>query len=117
MNEMRTPAASPQPLRALELANRVRRARAELRTAIADGRVSAADVILICPSEIGSVRIVELLSSQRGWGEIRSRTLLAQLAVREDKMIESLTERERRAIASLLTQTVACAELRSAPVP
>lgn len=116
MTEMTTSAASPQPLRALELANRVRRARCELRTAIADGRVSAADVILICPSEIGRVRIVELLASHRGWGEVRSRTLLAQVAVREDKMIESLTERERRAIASLLTQTVACAEPCSAPV-
>jgi hypothetical protein len=55
MSEMTTSAASPQLLRALELANRVRRARSELRTAIADGRVSAADVILICPSEIGTV--------------------------------------------------------------
>ena len=117
MNEMTTSAASTQPLRALELANRVRRARSELRTAIAERRVSAADVILICPSEIGTVRIVELLASQRGWAEVRSRTFLAQVAVREDKMIESLTERERRAIASLLTQTVACAEPCSAPVP
>jgi len=117
MAEMTTSAASPQPLRALELANRVRRARSELRTAIADGRVSAADVILICPSEISGVRIVELLASQGGWGEARSRTLLAQVAVLEDKMIASLTERERRAIASLLTRAVACAEVCSAPVP
>jgi hypothetical protein len=117
MSEMRTLAASPQPWRTLELANRISRARSELRTAIADGRVSAADIILICPSEIGSLRIVELLSGRHGWREIRSRTSLAQLAVREDKMIKSLTGPERRAIASLLAETVACAEPCSPPVP
>jgi hypothetical protein len=117
MSEIASSAASPQQLRALELRNRVRRARSELRTAIAEGQVSAADVILICPSASGSVRIVELLESQRGWGEGRVRTFLAQVAVREDKMIQSLTEQQRRAIASLLTQTVACADPWSAPVP
>ena len=116
MSEMASSSARPQPLRALELGNRVRRARSELRTAIAEGQVSAADVILVCPSAIGGVRIVELLQSQRGWGDGRARTLLTQVAVREDKMIDSLTGRERRAIASLLTQTIACAEPGSAPV-
>jgi hypothetical protein len=116
MSEIASSAASPQQLRALELGNRVRRARSELRTAIAEGHVSAADVILICPSAIGSVRIVELLEIRRAWGEGRARTL-AKVAVREDKMIQSLTEHERRAIASLLTQTVACADPCSVPVP
>ncbi len=116
MSELTAPAASPQPLRALELANRVRRARSDLRTRIADGRLAAAEVILICPSEIASMPIARLLASQRGWGEVRSRAFLAQVAVREDKAIGSLTERQRRAVASLLTQTVARGELCSAPM-
>jgi len=115
MSEPTTPAACPQPLRALELANRVRRARSELKTRIADGQLSAAEVVLTCPSEIAGMPIAQLLASQRGWGETRSRAFLAQAAVREDKSIGSLTERQRRAIAALLTRTVARAERCSSP--
>jgi hypothetical protein len=47
--------------------------------------------------------VAQLLASQRGsWGEARSRAFLAQVAVREDKSIGWLTERQRRAVASLL---------------
>ena len=106
MSEITRPAASPQPLRALQQANRVRHARAELRTRIAEGRLSAAEVILTCPSEITSMPIGQLLASQRGWGEVRSRALLAQVAVREDKTIGSLTERQRVALTSTLMRTV-----------
>lgn len=110
MSETTTPAARSQSARALQLANRVRRARSKLKTRIADGQLSAAEVILTCPAEIASMSIGQLLASQRGWGEVRSRAFLAQAAVREDKSIRSLTERQRRTVASLLTQTVARAE-------
>jgi hypothetical protein len=106
MSEITTPAASPQRLRALALANRVRHARAELRTRIAEGRLSAAEVILTCPSEIASMPIGQLLASQRGWGEVRSRSFLTRVAVREDKAIGSLTERQRRALTSTLMRTI-----------
>jgi len=105
-----TLAARSQPARALQLANEVRRARSELKTRIADGQLSAADVILTCPSEIASMPLARLLASQRGWGDVRSRALLAQAAIREDKSIGSLTERQRRAIATLLTRTTAWAD-------
>jgi hypothetical protein len=107
MSEKTTPAAaSPQPLRALELANRVRRARAELKTRIGDGQLSAAQAILTCPPELASMPVGQLLSSQHGWGDVRSRAVLARAAVREDKSIGSLTGGQRRAIASLLTPTI-----------
>ena len=110
MSKLTTPAGCPQPVRALQHANHVRRARSELKTRIADGQLSAAEVILTCPSEIASMRIAQLLASQRGWGEVRSRAFLAQVAVQENKSIGSLTERQRRAVASVLTRTAACAE-------
>jgi hypothetical protein len=103
MSPMR-PAASSQPLQALRLANRVRRARSALKARVADGQLAAAEVILNPPSEDASMPVVQLLASQRGWGEARSRAFLAQVAVREDKAIGSLTERQRRAIASLLLE-------------
>ena len=109
------PAASSLPAQALQRANRVRRARSVLKARVADGELAAADLILTCPSEIASMPVAQLLASQRGWGEARSRAVLAQVVVREDKSIGSLTERQRRAVASLLTRTLACAELRSSP--
>jgi hypothetical protein len=111
-----TAAARSQPAEALQLANRVRRERSELKTQIAGGQVSAAEVVLTCPAEIATMPIVQLLRSQRGWGEVRSRAFLAQVAVREDKSIGSLTERQRWAIASRLTAAAASNGVR-APAP
>jgi hypothetical protein len=111
MSRLTTPAVCTQSRRALQTANRVQRARSDLKTRIADGQLSAAGVILTCPSEITSMPVAELLASQCGWGEVRCRAFLAQVAVREDKSIGSLTERQRRAIASVLTRTAACDEL------
>jgi hypothetical protein len=111
MSRLTAPAVCTQSLEALQTANRVRRARSELKTRIADGQLSAADVILTCPSEITSMPIAQLLASQRGWGEVRCRAFLAHVAVREDKSIGSLTERQRRAVASVLRRTAAGDEL------
>lgn len=107
MTEMTTPGVLSQPARALHLANRVRHVRAQLKTRIAEGQLSATEVILTCPSEVTSMPIGQLLASQRGWGEVRCRAFLAQLAVRENKSIGSLTERQRRAIAGQLTRIAA----------
>jgi hypothetical protein len=107
MSEMTPPTALSQPARALQLANRVRRERSKLKTRIADGELSVAELILTCPPEIASMPIAQLLASQRGWGEVKSRTLLAQAAVREDKSVGTITERQRRTIASLLRSEVA----------
>jgi len=106
MSEMRARGFSPQPLRALELANHVRRARSQLKNRVAGGEVSAAEVILTCPSEVVGMPVAQLLASQRGWGEVRSRAFLTHLAVREDKAIGSLTERQRRAVAFQLARAV-----------
>ena len=109
------PAASSQPAQALQLANGVRRARSRLKARVADGHLAAAEVILNPPSEAASMPVAQLLASQRGWGKARSRAFLAQVAVREDKSIGSLTERQRRAVASLLLEQVASAKLSSSP--
>ena len=105
MSEMAPSPAHSQPARALQLANHVRSERSQLKTRIADGELSAAEVILTCPSEVTRMPIAQLLASQRGWGDVRSRTFLAHAAVREDKSVGSLTERQRRAVASLLTRS------------
>jgi len=92
----------PQRLRALERANEVRLARAELKRRIAEGYVSAAEVILACPWEASSWTVGDLLMSQRRWGINRCRKFLASNLVSEMKPVGALTERQRRMLAAQL---------------
>jgi len=95
--------AGPQHLRALERANKVRLARAELKRRVATGGVEVADVILECPWEAQSMAVADLLMSQRRWGQTRCRKFLAQIPMSEKKTISSMTERQRRTLAAMLS--------------
>jgi hypothetical protein len=97
-----TDAGQEQHLRALEYANRVRLARAELKRGIAAGELSAAEVVLSCPWQAHSMSISDLLMSQKRWGRTRCRRLLVSLGVPENKQVGTLTERQRLALASML---------------
>jgi hypothetical protein len=92
----------PQRLRALERANEVRLARAELKRRIADGHVSAADVILAPPLAARSWSVADLLMSQRRWGSTRCRKFLGRNQIMETKPVGALTERQRRLLAAQL---------------
>jgi len=92
----------PQHLRALSRANEVRLARAELKRRVAEGEISAAEVVLVPPREAETMAVADLLLSQRRWGHTRCRKLLAQVPVPETKPIGAMTERQRRALAELL---------------
>jgi hypothetical protein len=94
--------AEPQRLRALERANKVRLARAELKRRIALGDVSAAEVILACPWHASSWSVGELLMSQRRWGHTRCRKFLNRNQISENKPIGTLTDRQKRMLASQL---------------
>src|SRR5271167_89136 len=94
--------ASPQYMRALERANQVRLARAELKRRVATGEVDVAEVILDCPWEAHSMAVADLLMSQRRWGQTRCRRFLAQIPMSEKKSIGSMTERQRRTLAVML---------------
>jgi hypothetical protein len=97
-----TTLAEPQRLRALGQANAVRLARAELKRRIADGEISAADVILECPDPARRWTVAELLMSQRRWGSTRCRKFLERNGVSEIKPIGALTERQRHLLAEQL---------------
>jgi hypothetical protein len=92
----------PQYMRALERANQVRLARAELKRRIADGERDVAEVILLCPWEAHSMAVGDLLTSQRRWGETRCRKFLGQIPMTEQKTVGSMTERQRHRLAALL---------------
>jgi hypothetical protein len=92
-----------QHLRALEYANRVRLARARMKRKIAAGELSATEVVLNCPWQAHSMSISDLLMSQKRWGRTRCRRLLVSLGVPENKQVGTLTERQRLALAAVLT--------------
>ena len=95
--------AGPQHMRALERANQVRLARAELKRRVASGEIGVAEVILECPWEADSMAVSDLLMSQRRWGQTRCRKFLAQIPMSEQKTVGSMTERQRRTLAAMLT--------------
>nr|MDQ5807407.1 hypothetical protein [Actinomycetota bacterium] len=95
--------ARPQHLQALSRANQVRLARASLKRGVACGAITVSDVILESPWEAESMTVADLLMSQRRWGLTRCRKVLAQIPVSETKTVGSLTDRQRRALAAVLT--------------
>jgi hypothetical protein len=103
MGKSATVGAEQQHLRALEYANRVRLARARMKRKVAAGELAAGDVIMSCPWQAHSMSISDLLMSQKRWGRTRCRRLLVSLGVPENKQIGTLTERQRLAVAAVLT--------------
>ena len=104
MNGLANPdhTTSPQHLRALERANKVRLARAELKRQIAEGRLTPATVFLETPWEAESMSVSDVLMSQRRWGTTRCRKFLSPLQIPENKPVGSLTERQRKALSDFL---------------
>ena len=94
--------ASPQHVRALERANQVRLARAELKRRVAVGESDVAAVVLECPWEAASMAIADLLMSQHRWGRTRCRKFLAMVPLSENKTIGSMTERQRHRLVAML---------------
>ncbi len=105
MTQTATMTPEPQRLRALERANQVRLARAELKRRIAEGDVSAAEIILACPREANSWSVRELLMSQRRWGSKRCRKFLERNEIGELKCVGALTERQKQLLAVQLDTT------------
>jgi hypothetical protein len=95
----------PQYMRALERANQVRLARADLKRRVALDELAVADVIVECPWEAESMAVGDLLMSQRRWGQTRCRKFLAQVPMSEKKTIGSMTDRQRHTVAAMLASS------------
>ena len=112
MSASATIARAPQHLQALQRANEVRLARADLKRRIAQGHVSAAEIVLACPPEVEGMAVADLLMSQRRWGRTRCRKFLAAIPLTENKSIGSMTDRQRRALAMALPTRFSVCETR-----
>lgn len=109
MDATATGSRAPQHMRALERANEVRLARAQLKRCIASGEVGAADVVLDCPPEADSMKLCELLMSQRRWGRTRCRKVLQSIGLGENKTVGTLTQRQRITLAAIVAEKAAAA--------
>ena len=74
-----------------------------MKRKIAAGELTATEVVLNCPWQAHSMSISDLLMSQKRWGRTRCRRLLVSLGVPENKQVGTLTERQRLALAAVLT--------------
>lgn len=110
MDATATIAPAPQHMRALERANEVRLARAELKRQVGSGKVAASDIVLGCPWEAHTMKLSELLMSQRRWGRTRCRKILQSIRLSENKTVGSLTERQRITLAAIVAEKAAAAE-------
>ena len=95
----------PQRQRALERANAIRLARAELKRQIAEGEVTVADVLREVPPAAASWAVWDLLMSQHRWGTSKCRKFLWRNQITETKPVGALTERQRILLASQLEAT------------
>lgn len=95
-------APAPQHMRALERANRVRLARAELKRQVAEGDVTAAEVVMACPWEAESMSIGDLLMSQHRWGRTRCHRFLTPSRMSETKQLGTMTQRQREELVARL---------------
>ena len=102
MTATATVAHGPQHLRALQRANEVRLARAELKRRVSAGELTVSEVVLTVPWETESMTISDLLTAQRRWGHTRCRRFLQGVPMSESKTVGSMTDRQRNAIASML---------------
>ena len=91
-------------MQALARANEVRLARAGLKRRVASGEITVAEILLGNHWEAENMTISDLMMSQRRWGHTRCRKLLMQVPVGENKTVGSMTERQRRALATMLEQ-------------
>jgi hypothetical protein len=94
---------APQHMQALDRANRVRVARADLKRRVAAGELDAGEIVLACPWMVESMALGELLISQARWGRMRCREFVRTVGLTESKTIGSLTERQRVTLAAVLS--------------
>jgi hypothetical protein len=91
-----------QRIAALEMANAVRREKAELKREIARGDVSLRELLRAPTPAADRCSVRELLMSQRHWGRSKTRKLLGRSEIAETKLVGELTERQRELLADRL---------------
>jgi len=103
---LRLAAAGSQSAQALQVANEIRVARAQLKRQIARGQRSVRDVLSTCPPEARSMQLGALLGAQPQWGQQRVARWLGEvrieLPIRAERQLGALTAHQRAALLAAL---------------
>ena len=97
--------AGDQRLDALERAQEVRLARAEIKRELKRGEIGVAEILRPgskVPDPLKTMAVAELLSAQNRWGATRSRGVLQRVEIREHRQVGELTTRQRRVLTQAL---------------
>lgn len=93
-----------QRLEALERANRVRVARAEVKRRMKRFDALVTDLVSDPPPELESMKVFDLLIATPKIGRVKAKEILRREAISPSKTVGGLSERQRDALASVLTR-------------
>ncbi|WP_369293493.1 integration host factor, actinobacterial type [Streptomyces sp. TX20-6-3] len=87
--------------RALERGIALRRERARILNDVRSGHTSIGEVLSRSDYTVGRIRVKNLLKALPGIGEVRSRDLLKELGIAEQRRVQGLGVRQRRRILEM----------------
>jgi hypothetical protein len=87
---------------ALERANEIRTARANLKKDLKAGRVAIQDLILDPPEWLATAKMFDMLIATPKYGRVKVNRILTQCRISPSKTIGGLSERQRQEVVSYL---------------
>ena len=101
------PSAAPerslnQRMDALERANRIRTARAQLKRDLKAGRHSIHSLLLQPPDYVETAKVVDMLLAVPKYGRVKVDKILRQCKISPSKTVGGLSERQRNELVGLL---------------
>jgi hypothetical protein len=98
----KAPGRSPeQRLRALQQANEIRSARAQLKRDLASGRIELARILARPPEFAQTAKVLDLLLFVPKVGPAKAARMLAQCRIAHAKTLGGLSDRQRAALLDL----------------
>src|SRR6266511_3764193 len=94
------PSLSPeQRAAALEKAAEIRKARAELKEQLKQGKTSLAEVLGLAESDdVGKLKVSAVLQAMPGIGKIRATQIMEKLKIADSRRLRGLGEQQRKAL-------------------
>lgn len=90
--------------KALDKANKVRLARADIRKKIRLGEISVIELIWEPPIDLANMALFEILMAQRRWGRKRVLTFLIQNNFSEYLGLQTMTDRQKVIFDNAITK-------------
>ena len=87
---------------ALERANRIRTARAQLKRDLKAGKVSIHKLLLEPPEYLETAKVFDMLLAVPKYGRVKANKVLVQCRISPSKTIGGLSERQRAELVGML---------------